>query len=94
MGHKTKTAQSRLPEHYTHLNINYEELCRRSITENPNDKTNHMLAPEWLDTVENTHNACKETSDETASSATLETVPNRDATVIKDILCGVIVSVP
>lgn len=53
-----------------------------------------MLAPEWLDTVENTHNECEEISDETASSETLEAVPNRDATVIKDILCGVILSVP
>lgn len=53
-----------------------------------------MLGPEWLDTVENTHNECGEISDETALSETLEAVPNWDATVIKDILCGVILSAP
>lgn len=53
-----------------------------------------MLAPEWLDTVENKHNECEEISDETASSETLDTVPNRDVTVIKDVLCRIILSVP
>lgn len=75
---QTWTSWSRLRGHDKHLNINYKTLCRHSRRESPINKTNHMLPPEWLDTVENTHthSKCKEISDETASSETRGAAPN------------------